>query len=96
MSIENAPTNIPSIERNGVQYIPLRTLVEQLGGTIKWDNEAKKAYLAVRGHSAEVNILSRSAIVNGVESSLSETPFVEEGSLYAPVNFLDQLGLTHT
>ncbi len=34
----NTPANVTAIERNGVNYIPLASIVQQLGGTISWDN----------------------------------------------------------
>jgi hypothetical protein len=88
--------NVTSKVKDGVQYVPLASIVQQLGGTIDWDNNTKKASLNVRGRSAEVDINDRIVKVDGQEQVLTSTPFVEEGRLYVTPDFLDQLGLTHT
>ncbi len=88
--------NVSSIERNGVNYVPLATIVQQLGGTISWDNDAKKASLSVRGRTAEVDLVDQFVTVDGQERTLTSVPFVEEGRLYVTPDFLDELGLTHT
>ncbi|MEZ0324610.1 MAG: copper amine oxidase N-terminal domain-containing protein [Fimbriimonas sp.] len=88
--------NVQAIERNGVNYVPLASIVQQLGGTISWDNDAKKANLSVRGRTAEVDLIDQFVTVDGQERTLNSTPFVEEGRLYVTPDFLDELGLTHT
>jgi hypothetical protein len=97
--IPNANTgsaaNIQAIEKDGVQYIPLSALVQQLGGTINWDNQAKKASLTVRGRTAEVDINDRIVRIDGQETMLSSTPVIEDSRLYVTPDFLDQIGLTH-
>jgi hypothetical protein len=96
MSEMNQPVNVTAKEKDGVQYVPLASIVQQLGGTIDWDNTTKKASLTVRGRSAEVDINDRIVRVDGQERVLNSTPFVDDGRLYVTPDFLDQLGLTHT
>lgn len=93
---DNQNANVQAISKDGTTYIPLATIVHQLGGRIDWDNTAKKATLEVRGQTAEVDINDSLVTVNGQERGLAAMPFVEDGRLYVTPDFLDQLGLTHS
>src|SRR5688572_24711765 len=92
----NAQANVQAIEKDGVQYVPLASLVQQLGGTIEWDNTAKKATMTVRGRNAEVDINDRIVRIDGQETVLNSTPIIQEDRLYVTPDFLDQIGVTHT
>jgi hypothetical protein len=87
--------NVQSILKNGTQYIPLASLVQQLGGTIDWNHQATRASLQVRGHTAEVDMNDNSIMVDGQARTLNARPIIEGDRVYVTPDFMDQLGLTH-
>lgn len=86
--------HVSSVEHGGTQFVPFRTIVEQLGGTIRWDNQAKVATFTVRDVTGEIGANSKALTANGASHVLSAEPFVEDGVLYAPIDTLQGIGLT--
>lgn len=95
MNTPDNPAQVTALDRDGVRYVPLASIVQQLGGKISWDNAAKRASLEVRGRSAEVDMNDRIVKVDGAERILNATPIIEQGHVYVTEDFLDQIGLTH-
>ncbi len=95
MNTPDSPSTVSSKTKDGVTYVPLAEVVKELGGTISWDNTAKKATLNVKGRNAEVDLNDRIVKVDGQEKMLAASPFVEEGRVYVTPDFLDQVGITH-
>lgn len=87
--------NVQAIEKDGVRYIPLATIVQQLGGTINWDHAAKKASLSLRGNHAEIDVNDQLVRVNGQDRTLTAMPVLENDHVYVTEDFLDQIGVTH-
>lgn len=85
--------DVSSKERDGVQYVPLRTIVEQLNGSIDWDNETKTTRFNIRGQNGVMTAGQNWFTVNGQRNSLTGTPFIEENTLYVPVDTLTDVGL---
>ena len=92
----NNPAEVSAISKDGVTYVPLASIVRQLGGSIDWNHAAKTATLNVRGHSAIVDLNDRVISVDGQNRSLTADPIIEDDRLYVPPDFLDQIGLSHT
>lgn len=86
--------NVNAIERNGTQYVPLKETVEELGGSVRWDNESKSATVNVKQSTAMLDANSTTIMVNGQQKSLSATPILEDGHLYVTMDTLTALGLT--
>lgn len=95
MNNENQ-ARVEAIEKDGKTYVPLATVVRQLGGTIDWNHERKMANLNVRGHSAEVDLNDNVVRVDGQNRTVSSMPILEGDRLYVTPDFFDQLSLTHT
>jgi hypothetical protein len=74
-------------------FLPLRDLVETLGGDVSWDAAARKATIT-RGTTTIVLWIGKpTATVNGVRTSIDASdakvvPFIERGKTYMPVNFV--------
>lgn len=96
MNTPDSTPNVTAVDRDGIRYVPLASVVQQLGGTIAWDNTAKKATLSVKGRNAEVDLNDRIVKVDGQEQILQSTPFVQDGHLYVTLDFMDELGITHS
>lgn len=85
--------NVSSIVKDGVQYVPLRTIVDQLQGTVDWDNETKTTRFSVKGQKGILTAGQNWFTVNGQQSQLNGTPFIQDGVLYVPIDTLSDLGL---
>jgi len=96
MDNNSNPAEVQAISKDGITYVPLASIVRQLGGNIDWDNNAKRATMTVRGRNAVVDLNDQVVQVDGQNRSLTATPVVEEGRLYVTPDFLDQIGLSHS
>ncbi|MFY9233754.1 MAG: copper amine oxidase N-terminal domain-containing protein [Fimbriimonadaceae bacterium] len=90
----SSPANVSGIIRDGIRYVPLRSVVEQLGGSIEWNNQTKAATFTVRNVTGQIYADSQSFTANGQTHSLTGTTFVENGTLHVPVDALTDIGLT--
>jgi hypothetical protein len=92
--IQGTPANI-STEPFLVEdkhFIPLREVIESLGGSLTYDNSTKTATATIGPWTAyipegETNI-NVSGNGNTVPVGLTAAPFIEEGTLYVPWDFL--------
>jgi hypothetical protein len=77
---------------NGKHYIPLREIVEALGGEVSFDNESKQASAVIGPWNATVNPDDTQVTVVGngqtVPVTLTAPPVLSEGTLYVPFDFL--------
>lgn len=72
----------------GRTYVPLRELVQQLGGTSTWDNDAKRATITIGQWVATVNMADTNVDVSGTAVTLQAPPFVDEqGTMWVPASF---------
>ena len=85
---------VKGVLKNGIQYIPIKQVVQQLGGTVDWDNDSKSAVVNVRDKTAQVFAGQYGVRVNGEDTKLSGETFVDGDVLYVPEDFLSALGLT--
>lgn len=67
--------------------VPIRVIVEAMGGTVMWDNATKKITLMANGNIVEMWVDKKEITVNGVKRSIDIAPFVKNGRTYVPVRF---------
>jgi peptidoglycan DL-endopeptidase LytE len=88
-TIQGKPATIgeePRIVRDRL-YVPLTELVEQLGGTVDWDNTNKVATATLGQWKATIRMADRNIDVSGTPVTLSTDPFVENDRMYVPATF---------
>lgn len=76
----------------GRVMVPLRGVVERLGGTIQYDAKSK---VITGGHEANnkqfrLRVGSAEALVNGAQQSLDTSPRVLSGVTYVPLRFVSE------
>ena len=71
----------------GSRYVPLKAALDSLGGTVEWDNAAKRATVHVNGKTILVSMESATVESNGAMHTLSQTPLVQNGVMYVPEDF---------
>jgi phage baseplate assembly protein gpV len=74
-------------ELNGVNYVALAPRVRGVGGTVSWDNEAKKASVSLGQQAIEVTMTDTNVVIDGNTVTLSAPPLVIDGTLVVPEEF---------
>ncbi len=73
--------------KNGTVYVPLRPVVQALGGTVSWDNESKQASATIGQWTARFMLAADTADVNGTTVQFPAPSYVEDGQLFVPAQF---------
>ena len=90
----------PPVIKNGRTLVPIRAIIEALGGTVDWDGAARKATVILEDTSLELWIGKSSATVNGITMPIdsSNAKVVAEiinGRTMLPLRFVtESLGAT--
>jgi len=88
----------PPIIKNGRTLVPIRAIVEALGGSIVWDETERKVAITLKDTTIELWIGKPQAKVNGVLKWIDETnykvmPEIINGRTMLPLRFIsEQLG----
>ncbi len=72
---------------NNKNYVPLRDVVEALGGTVTFDNNSKIATATIGQWTATVQMASKDVDVSGTAVTLTADPYVEDGQMLVPFDF---------
>jgi hypothetical protein len=80
--------DVAPIVENGVALIPVRHVLEQLGGRLRWDNQTKTAMLQVGGRTAVLRIRENEAQVDGESLPLDARLRIVRGRVLLPASAL--------
>ena len=76
----------PPILLNGITMVPVRDVVELLGGTLTWDDKTKRINIRLSGGTVSITVGSRICYINGTPGFLTATPVISStGSTLIPV-----------
>ena len=90
----------PPVIKNGRTLVPIRTIIEALGGTVSWDATTKKATVTLGKKTIALWIGKSAATVNGVSTPIDSTdakvvPEIINGRTMLPLRFVtENLGAT--
>ena len=90
----------PPVIKNSRTLVPIRAIIEALGGTVGWDGTARKATVALGSTSLELWIGKSSATVNGTATPIDSTnakvvPEIINSRTMLPLRFVtENLGAT--
>lgn len=88
-SIKKKMDIAPFIE-NGSTLVPFRTIFEELGYTIKW-NDSEKSIVAFRmGSQMKLIIDNSTAVVNGGQKMMGIAPKIVNGRTFVPLRFVSE------
>jgi len=85
---ESPPLPREPVVVQGVTYVPVRDLTETLGGCFEWDEDEDDSCATIAKWSATLSVGSSRASVNGMAVDLSAPVICQDGSLWAPADFL--------
>lgn len=82
----------PFLHGNNKHYVPLRDVVESLGGTVAFDNMSKTASATIGQWTANLQMGDANVNVAGADGSntpvsLTAPPFVQEDQMFVPFDF---------
>jgi len=85
----------PPIIKNGRTLLPIRPIVEALGGTVGWDSTQKKVTVSLGSTTIELWIGKNTAKVNGVSKPIDSTnskvvPEIINGRTMLPLRFVTE------
>lgn len=96
---ERLESDVPSLLAvdNGSHLVPLRAVVERVGGTVSWEPATRQAEAIAREHRITVTIGRAEAGVDGKRVTLSVAPTLVANRTLVPARFLgDALDLSVT
>lgn len=67
--------------------VPIRAIVEAMGGTINWDGKDRKITMTARGNVVEMWIGKTEMRINGVSKTMDVAPVIQNERTYVPVRF---------
>ncbi len=87
------------IIQNGRTLLPVRTLIESLGGTVQWNPQKRQVIIELNGNSIVLTIGKHYAVVNGIKTEIDSNnpkvvPEIINGRTYLPLRFIaENLGI---
>ncbi len=72
---------------SGRTVVPIRAIVEAMGGNITWDGNTRKITLSARGNVVEMWVDKKDLFINGVKSTMDVAPTIVNGRTFVPVRF---------
>ena len=73
----------------GSTMLPLRSVVENMGGTVSWNAAAKQIVMKYNGSTVSMTLGSKVAYSNGKQKQMSIAPFTDNGRTYVWLRSLE-------
>jgi hypothetical protein len=67
--------------------VPIRAIVEAMGGTVGWDNNIQQITLTASGNTVNMWVGKKEITVNGVKREIDVAPVILNGRTYVPIRF---------
>lgn len=71
----------------GRTMVPIRAVVEAMGGTVEWDGSTQKITLKARGNTVEMWMGKTDIKINGVSKKMDVAPVSKNNRTFVPVRF---------
>jgi len=91
--VHQQPFAVPGtgINRNGVEFFPVREAATTAGFSVQWYSTTGSAILSGHGGTITLTNNSKTFQDNGAVNSLPAAVFIENGVMYAPYSFFEHL-----
>ena len=67
--------------------VPIRAIVEAMGGTIGWENSSQQITLTANGNTVKMWIGKKEITVNGTTQTIDVAPLIQNERTFVPVRF---------
>jgi hypothetical protein len=74
--------------RNGTTMVPIRAIVESLGGSVGWDTAARRCDIRLGSRTVTTWVGKTTATVNGSSRTMSTAPAIIGGRTMIPLRFV--------
>jgi Copper amine oxidase N-terminal domain len=81
---------LAALVRGGTIFIPLRSMFEQMGGTVSYDPSTKTATVTKPGAEVQVTVGKPEVIINGESRPLDVPPIIYKGDVLVPVRVISE------
>jgi len=71
----------------GRSMVPIRSIVEAMGGTVNWEDSSQQITLTARGNTVKMWLGKKDIEVNGIGKTMDVAPFSKNGRTYVPIRF---------
>ena len=71
----------------GRTMVPIRAVVEAMGGEVGWDQGSQKITLKARGNLVEMWMNKTDITINGAAKKMDVAPVAKDGRTFVPVRF---------
>ena len=78
---------VPIVE-NGRTLLPVRAIIETVGGSVEWNAEEKASTIIYNNDTVKLVIDSETAYKNGEEKELDTAPMIVNGRTMLPIRFI--------
>jgi len=85
VQLQDEPRNL-----NGPVYVPLRQVMEALGGSASWDGASDTAGATLAGRHARIPAGGTTFEVDGRQVTMSVPAFMEGSHVWIPIEFFDK------
>ena len=72
---------------SGRSMVPIKSIVEAMGGSIDWDSATQKVTLKAKGNTVEMWLNKTTIKVNGTNKIMDVAPVSKNGRTYVPLRF---------
>lgn len=84
--------NVKPIVKYGRTFVPLRSIVESIGGDVKWNSKTREVEIRFKGNLIVLTIDKNSAFVNGkikkIDNDENIKPFIIYSRTFIPLRFI--------
>ena len=94
MTVDNVPSEIDEgrgtvpVIIDGRTLVPIRAIIEALGGTVAWNGEKSEITLTYKEDIIKLTINSNSAFLNDAESTLDVAPAIINERTMLPIRYI--------
>lgn len=90
VKVENSVVRFDASPRdvNGITMVPIRNMVDAMGGTMRWDLGAKTLSVWQNSRRFDIVLNSRTARVNDQSMTMDEAPSIYKNRIYVPLKFV--------
>jgi Copper amine oxidase N-terminal domain len=81
---------LAALVRGGTIFVPLRSMFEQMGGTVSFETSGKTTTVTKPGASISVTVGKPEVIINGESRPLDVPPIVYKGVVLVPVRVISE------
>lgn len=87
VAIDVSEDTVPVV-KDGRTLVPIRAIIESMGGTVSWDGSTSTVTLSYKGDIIKLIINCSTAFLNGTEKALDVAPVVINGRTMLPIRFI--------